>query len=347
MAKTAHERVPGRRNEIETLAHRLADEFMFRISDLDQGIDDIFYRILGPSVESFSSGTELDDDAFVRLFTGTRAIIAGLDPVLFLEEREGMGKQAVRREFLSVHRVPMMRDRYGHSLAGMRISMTRERVTVEKDYLGLDIQRHAMFRSVQRGVVPRDGGFDGLDEFTVEALGLAVIWRHAKALGFLGMDNVAMPFRQGLMLGSMLDIRDRDLGSARRIDASGVYATALAPNHFNSADIRVDGDVVTCAPVVLNTVLGADTMGRARHDLHAKLVSFGRRHASLVHQLATGSAWQSQDMAPHPRYTDLLPAITEAASRLGDLLANPRYRDACRPVEQREAGNTPEPEVAP
>jgi hypothetical protein len=174
-------------------------------------LHDGYHRLmdmLTPTFQEFMLRNRLDGAGFEALVQRIRSLITGFGPSSFREFRRPPTRtrpKAEEHEFLTVIRSSDEEEsgRGGYELAGLRILLTRRRIMFSFERNGMFVTRHALERSIERGLASWTGRLAEVEDAMLENLGLALAWRRAFETGVTPSGEMVLPCRGGLILGTM------------------------------------------------------------------------------------------------------------------------------------------------
>jgi hypothetical protein len=286
----------------------------------------------------YVKGRPLSGPGYAALVDEVRAALAKLSPVRLREA--SLPPTATRpkgeaHEFLAL-------VRYGNpdhgsartGFLGLRVHITRKRVKVDQEFVGVDITRHALERAVERDVATGPEGLARVEASLARHVGMVVVWRWAMLSRGIG-EEVALPLGDGLLLGRIERAPAERLNLGYRLDRDGVTSIEVRQNDFQ---VCLDGDAPVFLPFLGSTVVDEGLLRMSQVDLRDALVAYADRNADLLEDLASYGSWGSADLHGREGFFALRDRLDAAAGDLARTLGHPAVRDA---IMRRDVGELP------
>jgi hypothetical protein len=315
-------------------------------------LHDGYHRLmdmLTPTFQEFMLRNRLDGAGFEALVQRIRSLITGFGPSSFREFRRPPTRtrpKAEEHEFLTVIRSSDEEEsgRGGYELAGLRILLTRRRIMFSFERNGMFVTRHALERSIERGLASWTGRLAEVEDAMLENLGLALAWRRAFETGVTPSGEMVLPCRGGLILGTMERVEQpRECPSFAVGRSKAKHALAPSPlvvhAPLNDASARTD--------TVLCTVIDEDLMRLEQVDLRDALGRFCSANEGLLSDIATSALWRTAANIETRDADALVPGLDALATELAGLLSREGASEAIGADRVRQARPSPERPPAP
>ena len=205
------------------VARREALAQIARGDDLLKGIDVLADAIVKPLALQFFKGDRLERAEFESLVDRIRGILVPYGSPVMVERRKGPTRarpKGEEHEFLCAMRCSDSPGHGGYELVGMRVFASRRRLTYECDPNGVRITRHALERSIERGLASWTGRLAEVEDAMLDNLGLVAVWRHAVETGRTANAGLALPYGGGLILGSFVHTHSKQRSAGMTIAAA-------------------------------------------------------------------------------------------------------------------------------
>jgi hypothetical protein len=326
------------------VAKREANLSRERLIDTRNAWESIVDDVLRPASAAFRKGDRLSELDFHNTVARARGVMSGLNPLLITEEERSPTRARPKGDAHEIGIVCRMgggTSRFSiHGLAGMRVLVTRKRIDAEFEMGGVDATGHLMERAIQRELASWTGRLTEVDEALHAASGLAVVWRHAFSYGFTGGPSIAFPLGDGLMLGELMPSKAHVLARRVTINLTGLFTTDNGRSQFH-APFGDGFPDVRYLRAAFATAVDDNLLNLAQIDLRDALRGYVRDNAPLLDALGRAALFRNTVLTPQAGYDAMLPAIQDAARRLGD--AQDLRRRGRAPAGSRRAPQSESP----
>jgi len=291
--------------------------------------------VIKPVAGSFVRGDRLDTAGFRRTVEAVRAGLGSASHGA-LEERftapTRTRPKGEAHEILAMVPTGTGTQADGHEVIGqmgVRIRVTRRKLEFDSTSICTMSTRHLVERAVQRGMTPWTGVHREVSQAMWSGLGLTAVWRHAVATGLVPTRETALPFGDGLMVGSMSPNPDPPSRLKVEVNALGFRGLSeTGDGHLSVPGIDPAGEAWLTTFV---TVLDWSRLNPARVRLHALLDDFARDNAAALADVVRATAWpHAEDASPRAAAEAALPAL---AASLATGLLQPDVAPALRERE--------------
>ena len=289
----------------------------------DRFLDGLMRGVLG----RYGSGRKLSAEGLAAVAADVRAALVGLSPVSLHEAALPPSRahpKGEAHEFLALARYG--NDAYDEArtgFVGLRVHASRRRVTIDQEFVGLDVTRHALERAIEREVVPGDG-LRRVEAALAAHAGLVVAWRWAMVSRNVGAD-VALPLGEGLLLGRIDRVPVGGLNLSYRLDRDGA---AVVEGPQNDLQVAYGRDGWSFLPFLGSTVVGEDEMRVEQCDLRDALRAYAARNADFLADIGAYASWASPALHPRDEFEALRGRLDDAAAGLDRVLSHPALRGA-------------------
>ncbi len=324
------------------------------LAQIERGaeLQDGFYRLMAlimPTCRDFMMRSRLDGAGFERLVREVRSLVEGFGPPVLREFRRPPTRSRPKgeeHEFITVIRSGDEDGvgRSGYELAGLRVLLTRRRIEFAFERNGLFVTRHALERSIERGLASWSGRLAETEDAMLENLGLVLAWRRAYETGRTPSTEMVLPWKGGLILASMeptahpLVCMGLGVASARTQKLSRVpSALAVEPAR---AEASTRTDTVIC------TVLDEDLLTTEQVDMRDALGRVASAHKGALGDIAVSALWRTATNFEATDPAALMPGLDLVADDLARLLECEGAREAIRADRVRTEPREPAKPVA-
>jgi hypothetical protein len=313
------------------VARREALAQIARGGDLSQGLHTLGHQVMLPLGRQFNEGRRIDGASYARIVGEIRGILSAFGPPMLIERSLPATRAKPKgecHEFLTALRCSASADtgNSGYQLAGFRVHVSRRRIGCTYEPNGVFVTRHALERSIERGLSSWTARLADMEDAVLGRLGLLAVWRHALESGRISNPDVVLPYRDGLVLGTLKrSPLPRSSGGllmskARKDVLEGVPSPLLVDPALHAAG--------ACTDTILCTAVDEDLLTIDQIDLRDALTRFQAIHADDLAAIRTSALWRDAILEqPRPCET-LLAVLGTLADELAGLLGRPRAQDA-------------------